>query len=219
MDAEGSEEDMDTTDGNKADVPIPNDDRLEEDIDSEDGNDADGPIPNDDGSNVGMDAKEREEPITSDNDPEEESKSDARRAQPPQQLDGMVDWTSAEHKKRREDMLRMEWVNAQELWTKEYQCEAFYGFERLCVFGEKMERAYSQEHGNLRPGKAHKLCSQWKEIERGLLPVLRGFGQILVHLQELEAERQSGAISMGDGDKNDDDYVPRGRSGRSGRKR
>lgn len=106
-------------------------------MDAEDGDKADMPIPNDDGSKEGIDAEDREEPITSDHNPEEDmhpnvgSKSDARRTQPPQPLDGMVDWTLAEHKEKREDMLRTEGTDVQELWTEEYQRELFYGFERL----------------------------------------------------------------------------------------
>ena len=118
-----------------------------------------------------MDAEGGEESITSDSGlkgntyPDVESNSDARRAQPPQRLDGIVDWTSAEYREKREDMLRIEWVNAQELWTEVYQSEVFFGFEQLWGFNERMKKAYNQDHGNLRPGKARKLCSEWKEIE------------------------------------------------------
>lgn len=116
--------------------PITND-NSSKDVDAENGDKADMPIPNDDGSKEGMDAEDREEPITSDHNPEEDmhphvgSKSEAKRTQPPRHLDGMVDWTLAEHKGKREDMLRTEWANVQELWTEEYQRELFYGFERL----------------------------------------------------------------------------------------
>ncbi|KAF2178180.1 hypothetical protein K469DRAFT_695716 [Zopfia rhizophila CBS 207.26] len=214
------EEDTDMEDEDEADEPILNDDHPKEDKYAKDGEQ---PITNGDGSEdvdaegsgEDIDAIGQERPITNDNSSKDVDAEDGDQANVPIPNDD--GFKEAEHKEKRGDMVRTEWANVQELWTEEYQREVFYGFKRLWGFNEEMKRAHSQKHNNLRPGEARKFCSQWKEIKQGLLPVVHGFGQTLVRLQEVEAERQSGAISIGDGDKNDDDYVPRGRSGRSGR--
>lgn len=67
------------------------------------------------------------------------------------------------------------------------------------------------------------LCSLYKQFKGRLVQrpqakphkeILREFGLTLVQLQEAEAERLSIAITMGDGDRGDNDYVPGGRRSR-----
>ncbi|KAF9730006.1 hypothetical protein PMIN01_11939 [Paraphaeosphaeria minitans] len=189
MDAEGSEEDVDNANEQH---PISNDAGFE-DMDAEgseedmDTADQQQPTTTDNGSE-GTDAEGSEEATDEGVHPDAQSKRNARRSQLSQHLDDMVDWTSAAHKENIEDMFRMEWVTTQKLWAET---------TRICVV---------EKHTNF--------CRRWEDIQQGLLPVLRRFGKALVRLQELEAERESGAITMGDGDENDDDYVPKGRSAR-----
>ncbi|PSN60480.1 hypothetical protein BS50DRAFT_654893 [Corynespora cassiicola Philippines] len=180
--------------------------------------------PNKESSIIILDNNEGKSILIEDSDEEahnynSRSKKKARRSQPPKRPLGIIDWTLESHKEERKNMVWIEWKNVEEQWIEIYKGEALYKFKRLWGFQKKINKAgcHFQEHNDLSPGKAEKLCIRWQKLEPRLLKKaltepeqenLREFGRRLARLREVEAERQSGEIPMDDGDENDDDYTP-----------
>jgi hypothetical protein len=133
----------------------------------------------------------------------------------------MVNWTSSEYEEQSMAIFSSAWEDAQVQWAALRPMGRLLRIAGFKRFQGKMRRAYKhvEELHQLHLKEGRELCSQWKAFEEEAIravstkeesELVRSFGRALVCLQEAEAENESLVVVMGDGDKNDDDYMPSG---------